>query len=42
MMSVEEKRDNFLMSLFYVPEAGGKEIIKTKSFTFEIFFPYNA
>lgn len=46
MISIVEKRDNFLMSLFYVPEAGGKEIIKMRSFTFEIIewniFSYNA
>lgn len=36
MMSAVEKRDNFLISLFYVPEPGGKEIIKLKSLTFEI------
>jgi len=45
-MSVAEKRDNFLISLFYVPEPGGKEIIKLISLSFEIIegniFPYNA
>lgn len=46
IMSVVEKRDNFLISLFYVPEPGCKEVIKQKSLTFEIIkgniFPYNA
>ena len=36
MMSVVENRDNFLISFFYVPEPGGKEVIKLKSLTFEI------
>lgn len=28
IMSVVKKRDNFLISLVYVPEPGGKEVIK--------------